>query len=689
MNFSWERAMSRRIERSKAPAAGAAARIAAAALALVGALGWTSLQAAPPVGPAPAIAAPTIAAPAAPAPASATPGVPTPMHALTAQDLEAWLDGLMPTALHTAQTPGAVVVVVKDGQVLLEKGYGFADYDKRIPVDPRQTLFRPGSVSKLFTWTAVMQLVEQGKLNLDADVNTYLDFPIPAYKGVPVTLRQLMTHRAGFSETARDLLTYGKAPPPLGEVMKRYIPPRIFLPDGGPGYSNYGASLAGYIVQRVSGEPFEAYIQDHIFTPLGMNNSTFVQPLPAAMVPHMAVGYATSEHPGPGFEVIDMPPAGALTTTGDDISHFMIAHLQLGRYGAGQILAPATATEMHTTVWKAFPDLNGNLLGFYQQNVNGHRVIAHGGDTNFFHSDLDLFIDDNVGLFISVNARGKDGMGEFLRDSLFAAFADRYFPAASPPAPSTVDAATAKAHAAMIAGSYITTRRSDSTFVSLVQLISPNVVQANPDGSIEAAPLGTMERFVEVTPFLWRQFNGHDRIQATVEGGKVTRWSSDSAAPIFVYVRPGGLAGAGLELPLAIAAMIFLVLTAASWPWAAFARWRYGKTFAHTGTRAWLYRATRLCAVLAPVAVILWDVVLQLVSDTTGAAVGLLLHLAQLVSFLAFAGGVLAALANLWQVFRAPASWPARLFAVVLFVAFGYMLWIALHYHLIGVSGEY
>ena len=190
-----------------------------------------------------------------------------PEHPLTAADIDAFLDGLMPAALNTAQVPGAVVVVVKDGRVLFEKGYGFADYSRRIPVDPRRTLFRPGSTSKLFTWTAVMQLVEAGKLDLDVDVNRYLDFTIPLYRGVPVTLRDLMTHRGGFSETARDLLTYGNPPPPLGEVLKRYIPPRMFTPKDGPGYSNYGASLAGYIVQRVSGLPFEDLCKQHILHP--------------------------------------------------------------------------------------------------------------------------------------------------------------------------------------------------------------------------------------------------------------------------------------------------------------------------------------------------------------------------------------------------------------------------------------
>jgi hypothetical protein len=403
----------------------------------------------------------------------------------------------------------------------------------------------------------------------------------------------------------------------------------------------------------------------------------------------MAKGYVTWDQPGPGFEIISMPPAGSLTTTGDDISHFMIAHLQLGRYGAAQILQPQTAQEMHTTLTPAFPNLNANALGFYQQNINGHRVIAHGGDTNFFHSDLSLFLDDNVGLFISVNGRGKEGMGEFLRESLFNAFADRYFPAAAPPPPSTVDAATAKAHAAMIAGQYITTRRSDSTFLALVQLLQPTVITANPDGTISAAPLGQKETFVEVSPFLWRQFNGHDRIQATVEDGRVTRWSTDTAAPIFVFVRPGGLLGAGLAMPLAMAAMAFLALTALTWPGAAIARWRYHQAFALSGLRATVYRLIRLCAVLSLIAVVLWAVVIQLVSTTTGAAVSATLHMAQAASLLAFAGGAVLALVNLWVVFRERTGLTARIFAVLLVAASGYMLWLALQYHLIGFSGQY
>jgi len=639
-----------------------------------------------------ALSTPTLAGPAAPAPtaqpvAVAAP-IPMPAHALTAPDVEAWLDGLMPTGLATAEAPGAVVVVVKDGQVLFEKGYGYADYKSGKPVDPKVTLFRPGSISKLFTWTAVMQQVEQGKINLDADVNTYLDFHIPAYQGQPVTMRMLMTHRAGFSETARDLLTYGKAAPPLDVVLKRYVPPRIFLPAGGPGYSNYGASVAGYIVQRVSGEEFDSYVQRHIFAPLNMQHATFDQPLPAALAPDMSKGYSTWDKPGPGFEIISMPPAGSLSATGDDMSHFMIAQLQNGKYGDTQILKPETAVAMHTTVTKAFPDLNGNLLGFYQQNINGHRVIAHGGDTDFFHSDLTLWIDDNVGVFISVNARGKEGMGEFLRDRLFTGFADRYFPAA--PVTARVDDATAKQHAAMIAGAYGTTRGSRSTFLAAIALIGPNVVKDNGDGTITAAPLGIPEIFFETSPFLWQQLHGHDRIEGTVRDGKVVRWSSDSAAPIFVYERPTGFAATGLETPLMLASLALLLLTALLWPIVAFARWRNQKTFAFSGNRAVSYRLVRIAAVLGVVSIGLWFEVLQIAEATNGMNIDLVLHLAQLCAFLGFAGGLLVSLWNLALAFRpGGGSWFSRLYAVLLTGAFAMMLWIGLHYHLIGVGKQF
>src|SRR6202011_5052631 len=179
--------------------------------------------------------------------------------------------------LQTGDIAGAVVAVVKDGKVVTERGFGFSDVAQRTPVDPKQTLFRPGSVSKLLTWTAVMQLVEQGKIDLDADINRYLDFKIPVREGKPVTMRNLMQHTAGFEEQAKGIMSDDPKSLKFEALLKQWVPERVFAPGTTPAYSNYGASLAGYIVQRLSGESFDDYMDKHIFAPLDMQYSTFRQ----------------------------------------------------------------------------------------------------------------------------------------------------------------------------------------------------------------------------------------------------------------------------------------------------------------------------------------------------------------------------------------------------------------------------
>ena len=203
---------------------------------------------------------------------------------------------------------------------------------RKSPVKPDATLFRPGSISKLFTWTAVMQLSEQGKLDLDRDVNEYLDFKIPEAFGKPITLKNILTHTPGFEEQIKDLFG-GEKSPNLGEYVRDHIPNRIYPPGTVPAYSNYGTALAGYIVERVSGQTFEDYVSEHIFKPLGMNSSSFAQPLPADLAPNMSNGYLLgSDKPKP-FEVVGPYPAGSLSSTAADMSKFMLAHLQLGKLG--------------------------------------------------------------------------------------------------------------------------------------------------------------------------------------------------------------------------------------------------------------------------------------------------------------------------------------------------------------------
>jgi len=608
--------------------------------------------------------------------------------AMTAVDVETWLDGLMPTALATANTPGAVVVIVKDGAVLLEKGYGYADRKKRTPVDPKNTLFRPGSTSKLFTWTAVMQQVEAGTLNLDADVNTYLDFKIPPRNGKPVTLRHILTHTTGFEETAKDLIVFNEPGPVLGDVLKRHIPHRFADAGTVAGYSNYGASLAGYIVERVARLPFDDYIERRIFAPLDMQNASFRQPPPPALLAKMATGYENNDKEGRGFEIISMPPAGSLSATGADMAHFMLAHLADGKYGPGQILKPETARQMHNSITRMYPDLNGIALGFYEQNINGRRVIAHGGDTNYFHSDMALFLDEHVGIFVSVNGLGKEGAGQMIRMSLFNAFADRYYPATAPLPP--FDQATARAHAALMAGNYISTRRADTTILAIINLIAPRTVTANADGTITVRTLLDPTTYTEVAPFLWRETYGHDRLQAIVKDGRVVRWSTNNLAFGFEFEPAGGaLARAGLEMPLLYGAGIVLLVAGLAWPGAAMTRRHYATPLAYAGRHRTAYHLLGLFAVLALVAAGIWVAFFATVLDSQTQHLDAFLRVAQLAAFLAFGGGLVVALWNLALALRARQSLWVLAWTAAQVAAFAIVLWLGATYKLISFASQY
>ena len=427
------------------------------------------------------------ATPVPPAPQSLTAGesrVTEPSHELTVGDVHAFLDGFVPMQLERENIAGAVVLVVKDGAIFFAKGYGYSDVDKKTPVTVDATLFRPGSISKLFTWTAVMQLAEQGKLDLDRDVNEYLDFKIPAKFGKPITLRNIMTHTTGFEEQVKDLINEEGAPiAMLKQHLSEHIPERIFPPGTTPAYSNYGASLAGYIVERVSGRPFNDYVAENIFKPLGMSRSTFVQPLPAELKPFMSSGYRTGSGKAKPFEIVEEAPAGALAATAADLARFMIAHLQNGKFGNAQILRPETAAQMHSRQFGLSPALNGMCLGFYEETRNGHRIIGHGGDTIFFHSDLHLMLENGVAFFVSYNSAGKGEISP--RTALWEHFLDRYFPFTPPKVEKLT---TADSDARAVAGHYLSSRRSESNFLK-VGAVDDNV-QVTPDenGTIKIDP---------------------------------------------------------------------------------------------------------------------------------------------------------------------------------------------------------
>jgi CubicO group peptidase (beta-lactamase class C family) len=612
---------------------------------------------------------------------------------LTAEDANAWLDGYMPYAIARGDIPGAVVVVVKDGQVLTERGFGYADVSKKIKVDPKLTLFRPGSISKLFTWTALMQQVEQGKVDLNADVNTYIDFKIPPYEGKPVTVLNLMTHTAGFEESVKDLITLGQdTAVPYDTLLKRWVPKRIYSPGTTPAYSNYGASLAGYIVQRTSGEPFDAYLENHIFKPLGMQHSTFRQPLPANLKPLMAEGYVPGKEKPYGFEFVNASPAGALAATGDDMAKFMIAHLQDGQYNGQQILKPETAKLMHSRANSPFPAGNGMAHGFYETNINGLRVIAHGGDTVAFHSDLHLFLDKGVGIYVSFNSAGKDGTAQPLRDALFADFADRYFP---DPSAVKAEPANAKADAEKLVGVYSTTRGARSNFLAIADMLGQVKVGLDKDGNPlipESKTLGGQPRkWVHIGPMTWRDANGHDLLTANVADGKATRFSYGELAPIIDFDRTPGYRSTAWILPLLYGSLAVLLLTVLLWPTRWLVRRKYKAEFGLQGRQLWTYRSSRIAAVAILAVLIGWAVAIQMLFADLGneASMNAVLLLLELLSIVVFIGGFLV---MLWYAYTAWTSgwrWPGKVWSILLVIAAGMVLYVGLVFKLIGLTTNY
>jgi CubicO group peptidase (beta-lactamase class C family) len=606
-----------------------------------------------------------------------------PLHA---EDVNAWLDGLMPYALGRAQIPGAVVVVVKDGQILTKRGYGYANVAKRVKVDPARTLFRPGSISKLFTWTAVMQQVEQGKLDLDKDVNAYLDFMIPPYQGKPITLRNIMTHTAGFEEQVKDILSMNaKTYVPYDQLLKRWVPNRVYAPGSTPAYSNYATALAGYIVQRVSGEPFDSYTERHIFAPLGMTRSSFRQPLPRQLAPLMSEGYRVGSGKGAGFEFVGPSPAGSLSASGEDMGKFMIAHLQLG----AKILRPQTAQLMHARANQPIPGLNGMALGFYESSANGHRVIAHGGDTALFHSDLHLLIDDGVGLYVSFNSSGKEGAAGSLRAALFDEFADRYFPA--PPAKQpTLDAKAARESAEKLAGTWSMSRRSYSSFVAIADLLGQTKIGVGKDGELIAPVIEQLSlsprKWIAEGPMLWRDANSGEKLGATLENGRATRFSLNTIAPIIVFYRTPWYANSAWLLPLLYLSLAVLALTALLWPSRAIVRRRFGAALAFEGRSLQAFRASRIAALAILAALIAWTVTFTMMSKDVnfGSAFTTLLVILGIFSLIAFVGGTVVMVWYMIMAWRNKWPWTAKLWSVLLVISAATVLLAGIVFNLVG-----
>lgn len=400
----------------------------------------------------------------------------------TAQ-LEAFMDGVVNTVMYQRRIPGAVVTVVKDGRVALNKGYGYADVEKKSPIDPERTLFRIASVSKTINATAVMQLVEQGKLDLNGEANALLKqynagFALPDHYPQKIRLLDLIDHTAGFDERAIGMSRLDKSKVPgLGTYLASRMPPQVMPPRATTSYSNHGVAVAGYLVELASGEPYSAYVRDHIFTPLGMTHSRVEWE--ESIAGDIAQGYQVS---GGGVKPVPydhfcLPPAGAMLSSGADMAQFMLAHLQKGQLGDARILGETYINEMHRMQYEQDERIGAGLgVSFFVGTLNGHRFSEHGGDLNGFASRIWLMPDDGVGIFTSCNV--DDGT---LRGAIAGQFMERYF--SDPHKPDVAPVDLAKESAKYI-GTYRNNRYARRSIEKLSTLMSELYLSSDGKGNL-------------------------------------------------------------------------------------------------------------------------------------------------------------------------------------------------------------
>jgi CubicO group peptidase (beta-lactamase class C family) len=495
-----------------------------------------------------------------------------------APSVERFFDANVAQQMRDHNIPGATISVVKDGELLFAKGYGSGDIEASRPVVASQTLFRIGSVTKLFTWTAVMQLVEAHQLDLNADVNTYLEaLKIPDTYPQPITMTNLMTHTAGFEERQLGLSVIEKERArPLATVLAADMPDRIYPPGKVTAYSNYGAALAGYIVEQISGEPFDEYVDRHILEPLGMRHSTARQHLSERLSKNLAASYqrvnGTLEHlPREYFELL---PAAGISATATNMGHFMIAHLQDGQFGERRILKPTTAQDMHRRHFANDERLSGMALGFVEQRHGDQRILMHTGSTNSeqFHSYLLLVPGHATGLFMSFNSEG----GRPAKALLAQAFLDRYFPKPPPQQAAAVEGY--RQRAPRFEGSFQPTRRTESNIEKLAGLIPSAIkVSANADGTlaIVGGPMGTeARRWLEVEPQLFREVGGAEEVAFTMdENSDVASMFADQL-PIVAFTKQHWWETTTVHLGLFAGALLIFLTAVIGLPVAGLRDWR-------------------------------------------------------------------------------------------------------------------
>jgi CubicO group peptidase (beta-lactamase class C family) len=502
-------------------------------------------EAEPPPPPPPTEARPA-QPPAEPAPAAKlAPGQPIP-----AGELEAFVDGYVRHAMTRDHIAGVTVSVVQNGQVVLKKGYGFANLDPKRAVDPDRTLFRIGSISKTFTWIALMKEVEAGRIRLDAPINLYLPEKVQVRDqgyDQPVRVQNLMDHSAGFEDRVLGQLferNYDRVRP-LDLYLRQERPRRVHAPGAISSYSNYGAALAGEAASYTSGKPFERLVEDEILNPLGMAHTTFREPhpakaglptpMPAALAADVSMpfrwtpaGFVTRDYEYIG----QIAPAGAGSSTAGDMARYMLMQLGNGQSGGATIYGAKAAKAFRTPLRATPPGINGWAHGFAIHEIPGGRVgYGHDGGTLSFFSEMVVVPDLNLGVFISTNTDTGGELSGRLPNAIVREF---YAPQQVYPRPGAPDLAQG---GAVYGGYYVSTRRPYSGLEGFVlSLRAGAAVSVTSDGRLLVSDAGGVSAFTPEGPIDQGRFIGvgdDSRLAFTIKDGKAINFLGSGGAALF------------------------------------------------------------------------------------------------------------------------------------------------------------
>ncbi|MBD0689034.1 serine hydrolase domain-containing protein [Streptomyces sp. CBMA123] len=494
------------------------------------------------------------------------------------------LDEIVPKLLAEHKIPGAAVSVVAGGQQVFAGGYGVSDVPGHKAVDPARTAFFMGSDAKVFTAVAVLQQVRAGKLDLHADVNTYLTgFRIKdSYPGHPVTVENLLTHTGGFDDTFMGLAETGPEHiGSLGATLAAHQPNRVRAPGVTAAYDNYGVALAGYLVEVVSGQPFDQYVAEHVLQPLGMDRTTFTQPHPAGIDADLAHGYrpdGDGQTETKGLYGPLTPTGAAAVTTVTDMGRLMLAQLQggsldgrsiLDREGDGLLLARHFGPDQR---------IPGMAYLLEQRNRNGQQLLVKDGDVPGFHSNLALLPARGVGLYVTVNGDGEDATGGWTTQQVLNAFVDRFYPASTAAAaPATVGGDLGK-----YTGDYRSTRVSQSNLTKAAALMGSVHIAARDGklvvtGPVSRDPSVTETQWEQVQPGLFQQVGGAAQLAFELNGdGDVVSMLTDGD-PTIAYQPLAWYQAPELHQRIAIGSLAVLGLTVIGWLVAAVVRSARGK----------------------------------------------------------------------------------------------------------------